>query len=387
MNFRKSLIYLILILLASCSVRHPFTQLSSNEQCETLYKKRMKSDRISRPKKLNRNSVKARPSRTIFSQSQPLMEETQKMQIETSLVPDEVQQPKPINLADRSKVSFPGRDKEVNNESGLTMSSNPQTYSKEIAKPAKVKKWKLSHAPALVALSSLIALAGLKLFRAKLKSVSLWAAKNPKTSRGIIATSQVLTGGAAFLTGGILYDQGFLIADAVSPIALACAASATVFYPLRNTVASYVRRKSHDVALYGAGTVLALSVGNSQVVPNTFPSLRQPIAKVQSLTHEKIDSFSITMKPSQLPQKEPQKYVGLKVLLTLLTIFAFAALASLVAALSCSLSCNGAGALAVVVLFGGLYLAVIGAAAVIRKIWGLKRKKNKATAVSPETRF
>jgi hypothetical protein len=134
-----------------------------------------------------------------------------------------------------------------------------------------------------------------------------------------------------------------------------------------------------DALLFTSGAVMMMSAGNQYEVKQE----KIPTQAFHSFVNNtQSNEWHLVKKEISVPkikkQDDPkQKSKGDKVGLTIAASLAFLGLLYLLSALSCSLSCSGMEGLAVIVGLGGLVGLIIGFVAVIKSIFGKKRKKGK----------
>ena len=243
-----------------------------------------------------------------------------------------------------------------------------------------------------------------------MKKISYWAKKHKSQARIIIVASFIFLNTLAFFTGhflnqlGVLFPSGFLLSCFfIFLIAL-------IVYPLKkqkgtrfNSSAYYHLQKSCDFVL--AASTFCMMVYLSNRPENLFqfyPQLKAFVitspSKNSTVKHYKsISDFYTSLmdgKGNSLKWKERKKLLkeqvreikkdnntskGEKTALIILSALVAAGLLFLVAGLSCSLSCAGSDAAAVIVGIGGTALVIFLLVLAIRAINGKKRKGKMAT--------
>lgn len=244
-----------------------------------------------------------------------------------------------------------------------------------------------------------------------MKELSKWAKINPKSSRIIIAFSHLLVVINAVCFGILLFicnwgESKWLLAVIANLFFISY-----IFYPEKNEkknqyIPSYVRQKVHDFSLViFYSVVITFGVNNFLMQNNNDNNLvRQPTAefivykpKSENQTSDrKKPKFEVKENNKELRKQIKDEFqelkielkrqndkggvIGLKILLTLLTIGVALLLVYLIAALSCSLSCSGQEGLAFVVLilgWGGIiWLGIIAIKNIFRKIGKRKNVSN-----------
>lgn len=233
-----------------------------------------------------------------------------------------------------------------------------------------------------------------------MKKLSHWAAVHPIKARWLIGVSQITLILLAFFSACLLFlfdaksSEGLLVLFTV----IFCLA--LTFYPKGSALQGrlkylYIQQKIHDLTLL-LSCFLVLTFGVLAGLNNNDQSVGYSQARVQLINYTQGLDYTKQLKRSSrtgkwkqikqfrknlkqelkqlkktFKQQETKQREGLKVLLTLLTIAVVIGLGLFVAALSCSVSCNGMGGLAVVILvigWGGL---------IWLGIWTIKKIMNK----------
>jgi hypothetical protein len=230
-----------------------------------------------------------------------------------------------------------------------------------------------------------------------MRHISLWAKNHVIQARVYIAILKVLLIALAIFTGNNLKEFGIEISYGVCLAFVGIFAIAVLFYPKHR---SYVRQKSCDYAIIVATFAMLASIINrdqlfisaisatantpSSVITNDPPSAEQIL---NSLKYR--DKKSLTRQEKRILKRElkhqlkvyakatfqGKKDEGSKALLIILAVIGALGLAYCVAALSCSLSCNGAEGAAVVVAILGTILVIGLLILVIRRIVRGPRRK------------
>lgn len=242
-----------------------------------------------------------------------------------------------------------------------------------------------------------------------MKQLSLWAKSNPWKARLIIIISHLLIVLLAWFTGSEIYGLSDELPGYLKIIFVLVFVIAAFSYPFKKSQAaySYAKQKTCDFLLalstFGMVTGIAasgeISFGSLSPLYASTPSAinnnkKDPTAEqiLESLKYR--DKSSLTRVEKRILKNEFKKQLkvwtlakisgnkeeGGKAGLLILAIVAAVGLFFLVASLSCSLSCNGSDAAAIVVLLLGTAAIVLGLLAVIRSI--NKKKRNK---IEPKT--
>lgn len=218
-----------------------------------------------------------------------------------------------------------------------------------------------------------------------MKKLSHWAAAHPVLSRWMIALMHVALFFIARLIGAALYIFSVPVPFALILIFSALFSMAFIFYPEKGAEDSwfkntYLRQKSHDFALIFSAVLVLGMASQSKLVRLEAVQLTSARAQLINYTYGieglnntvQVDKPSKGVRYKQFKQKlrkdlkelkkswkqtETNQRTWIKVVLFLLLLLVVVGLGLLVAALSCSLSCNGMDGLAVIVLvvgWGGL---------------------------------
>lgn len=247
-----------------------------------------------------------------------------------------------------------------------------------------------------------------------MKKISVWGKHHPRASRIVIVVSFIVLTMLGFTTGLLLRDAGIYLPLAVLLFFACLYATGFLAYPFKNkngkyrmTASHYVRQKTCDILLAASTFLMIVYLGNhketlfryslpfNQAMASNTP--RDSTVK----TYKSIGAFNISMKDANgklHTWKERKKLLkeqvraiknasgisnGAKTALIILSVLVALGLIILVAALACSLSCNGSEAAAVIVGVGGTGLVIFLLIVVIRSILGKKRNKNKPVETRP----
>jgi hypothetical protein len=249
-----------------------------------------------------------------------------------------------------------------------------------------------------------------------MKKLSAWAKSNPWKARIIIIVSHLILWVLAWNTGTGLLAQNILLPDSFLLVSLIVFLAAALFYPLKRnrTIANrnvfYKKQKLSDFLLAASTFSMILCIANvndisvlsvapaSGSIASTVPrhNTNQPTAAEILASLKDRDKSTLTRTEKRILKKEfkvqLKKYVKAKLAgdkkaagdtgLIILTIIAAVGLLYLVAALSCSLSCNGSDGAALVVALVGTAAVVFGVVMIIRGI--NKRYREKKESMIPE---
>lgn len=232
--------------------------------------------------------------------------------------------------------------------------------------------------------------------------ISVWARKHIHASRAIIIFIKVLLAILAFLISDILVQEGIRLPAAVPLLAIIIFVISVLCYPPKRTTnknfySSFTFRKTCDFALGAATFVMLICLVRQTPVQGTFYPFNtayaasgtlikqhsNPAAEeiLQSLKNGR-DKNTLTRKEKKILKQEFKKQVKTWVVasvtgdkeekgnagLIILAIIGALGLLYLLAALVCSLSCNGADGAAIAVGIIGTAAIVWGLIALIRRI-------------------
>ena len=239
-----------------------------------------------------------------------------------------------------------------------------------------------------------------------MKHLSIWAKKNPWLARLIIVVSHILILLLAWFTGNEIAGLSDVLPAFLKIVFLLVFIIAAFSYPVKkdhsnNKLYSYAKQKTCDFLLalstFGmvTGIVASGEISFGSLSP-LYASTPSAINKNKNPTAEEIlaslkyrDKNSLTRVEKRILKTEFKRQLKIWTLakisgnkeegsnagLVILAIIGAVGLFYLVAALSCSLSCNGSDAAAVVVLLLGTAAIVLGLLAVLRSIKRKRRKK------------
>ncbi|HUS01783.1 MAG TPA: hypothetical protein VMY77_08655 [Chitinophagaceae bacterium] len=243
-----------------------------------------------------------------------------------------------------------------------------------------------------------------------MKKISGWARDHIWQARLIIVVIYILLNVIGIFTGKLLREvdvilpQGYLIGCLIFTIAL------WTWYPDKNSKsvsAPYVRRKLFDFSLAAVTYLMILFAGNNwdHLFINSESAKASKIIRIprDSVTTNNIliKDFITSIKNmdvSKLSQKEKIRLIKKqikqvkqdnntsksdKTLLIVLSVLVALILLYGLAALSCSISCGGSEALAIVVALAGTFLIIFFLVKIIKRI-NNPRPKNKEENKMPE---
>jgi len=242
-----------------------------------------------------------------------------------------------------------------------------------------------------------------------MKKISVWAKHHPWTARIIIVVSFILLNVLGFTTGLLLHDSGIYLPLAVLLFFACLYATGFIAYPFKTKngkyrlgASRYVRQKTCDILLAGSTYLMIVYCGNHKEILfrysipfNRALASNTILPKDSTLkTYKSIAAFKSSIKDvnGKLHSwKERKKLLkeqvsgikkandlsdGAKTALIILSVLLALGLIYVVAALACTLSCDGSEVAAVVVGIGGTGLVIFLLILVIRSILGKKRHKN-----------
>ncbi len=246
-----------------------------------------------------------------------------------------------------------------------------------------------------------------------MRKISLWAKHNILVARLLLASSHIALVLIACFFGLTLLDNGIFLTPTFLYISLAVWIIAVITYPsgvMKRVlkVKFYQRQKTNDFFI-ALGTVLIICYSTNTEFLSTSNSTNIYASSVTEFSHDPIDptaavilaslefrdKSTLTKKEKRILKKEFKSQLGIyikakvtgdedtagKAGLIILTIVVALGLLYLVAALACSLSCNGMDGAAIAVALIGTVGVVWATIAVIRRINHGPRKKNREPMV------
>lgn len=238
-----------------------------------------------------------------------------------------------------------------------------------------------------------------------MRNLSYWAKHHPVYARIIIVVSRCVLAAIAYFLGWQLlqFDIGLSPLWIYFFILLFFVTGAT--YPQARNWENYKSRKFYDLVIASCGFFIVLCLANQLNKPFTLYQNAQATVSVEPSLYknaeakklleqfQKGEKTKFTAKEKRIIKREfkyqlgqyvKAKVLGKKatadqVLLIILACIAAVGLLYLLAALSCTIACNGADALAIVVFVAGTAAIVWGLIRIIRSI---SRKRRKAETQS-----
>lgn len=216
-----------------------------------------------------------------------------------------------------------------------------------------------------------------------MKTMAYWAAAHPLQARWSIAGLQVSLGLLAITQGYLLWQMDWLLSPAIIYTAVSALAFAIFVYPFADSPrlawwSHFGRRKTGDFLLAAVAyiMVLQLSIAGYDYLSRPVEVTGQAEFMVHSRTSTikkgfvyKLKALKNTIREHLADERTPVSFW--QILLLLLSIVVAFYLLYIVAALSCSISCNGSTALATVVLVLGsaavIFLLILGIKAIFKK--------------------
>lgn len=403
-SYKLTFLCLPVLMLASCatpgSVQNEYAKIPKlNEQCEVLSKKReplrIKGKRLS--KKINRNNF-AR----IQSQSVPFQKTSQHaILFVDSLTPVNLIpkfNPDELGMSNTQKSVLTINFKPISKINSLTQPTQvynkpqreiPESHSDStVIQPEKYDQaGSKSNLIPIVIGSGMLTMLLLGMAGKQSKKISLWASKNPWKTRGILASAHLIATVSALSIGFHLSTDGVVISEGAKYLALSAILASVCLYPSLSAT-NYFQRKVYDSVLITSGMVMMVYAGNNYTIkPSPSVNTVYSIANhtTENLWHvvkRDIPNTKIQEKEQEPPKK---RSTAGKIILTILAVGALAGLGYLLAALSCQIACSGSEALAAVVAIGGGLGLVIGFIAVIKSIFGKRKRKQKKPELETHT--
>jgi hypothetical protein len=234
-----------------------------------------------------------------------------------------------------------------------------------------------------------------------MRKLSLWGRNNPIKARLIIIISHIILFILAWFTGNELLSIGINLPGYLKYLIVFVSLLAFITYPSAKRkseykiVSYYTRQKTCDFlfALTFFGLIVCLTVSDENIstfFPDISASTSSSVEKnktkptaaeiLTSLEHR--DKSTLTRSEKRILKKDFKKQIGIYVktkitgekeksdqtLLIILAIIAALGIFLVVAALACSLGCNGSGTGAIAVAVLGTAAVVFGLIVVIRAI-------------------
>lgn len=233
-----------------------------------------------------------------------------------------------------------------------------------------------------------------------MRKLSLWAKHHPASARIIIIISRCLLVLLGYYVGTQLLRSGTTLSPLWIYFFIAVFFITAAFYPSGRSSKMYARRKCSDLIVASCGFFVIVCISNQLDRPFSVyegayaaktiePSLyKNPQAKKLLEQYQSGEKKTFTAKEKRIIKNEfkyqlgqyakakitGNKKAGDEIALIILACIAAAGLFFLLAALACSISCNGSDAAAVVVMVVGTAAIVFGLVMLIRSINRKKRK-------------
>jgi hypothetical protein len=221
-----------------------------------------------------------------------------------------------------------------------------------------------------------------------MKQLSYWAKVNPQIARIFIILIYILINIAGLIAGSLLWASGIQLKGSFMFVLAVTVVSLYVIYPKK---AVYYKRKIFH-GLMAVCTFLIITVfGNQLHSPNPqifFVNTTQAVTHIANIDKHNIHEPTNIKKEKRLQKKEARslwkklaakddRSKAAKIFLIVLTVIIALGLLYLLAALSCTIACSGAEALAVLVAIAGTFGIVFGSIRIIQHILGKERKKKR----------
>lgn len=238
-----------------------------------------------------------------------------------------------------------------------------------------------------------------------MKIISLWAKNNVWNARILICIIYILLNVIGICTGELLREINIQLPETVLPLCLIFTAILAFGYPAKNNgskgtciLSNYAHRKIFDFLLGLITFILICYTGNNR--EHLFAKVESVSASIvypdyhdtTLLRHPLITNFIQNLKTpetKQLSQRSKFKLIKKQVktirhatslsdndktILIILSVLIALGLLFLLAGASCSLSCSGSEALAVIVLVGGSFLIIFFLIRIIKQIRHPRKK-------------
>ncbi len=222
-----------------------------------------------------------------------------------------------------------------------------------------------------------------------MKHISIWAKQNRTAARCILVFLYLPLNILAIYNGMLLSDIGLQLGSAFLYITVLCT---LLLFLFDQGNASYSRRKSMHFLMAVCTYFFVLFAGNQVNTPKPqFPFFETVNAVEQVPLLSKVNNREAgNFKPSFKQHKKEWRKIArsrteenpkwVKILLTVLLVVIAAGLMYVLAALACTIACNGSEALAWIVFLAGSAGIIFAAVRTIQWIFGRKRKKRKQKA-------
>ncbi len=244
-----------------------------------------------------------------------------------------------------------------------------------------------------------------------MKRISAWAKHHSLAARICITVIKIILVWMAWVTGNGLQELNLYIPGEICAIVALVLLLIVLLYPSNKTGRtgqnrSYAFRKSCDFMLSACSFLLIVTIVNTGFLVGQTSSSYASTTALSSLdkrpTAEEIlqslktrDKHSLTRQEKRILKKEfnqqlknyikakitRKKEAADKALLIMLTIIGAVGLMYLLAALVCTLSCNGAEAAAVILAIIGAAGIIVGTVLIINRISNPRRRRIKNTSL------
>lgn len=374
------LITCIFTMLIGCRVHSGHTLQSSREQCQILAKKRVHQANLSprlKHKRTSRQLVAKQNTRALALDSVVALQESR---VAAHGLPDAT-----------PAVSEPTADTSFHNEKPLPekrvkVEAAYNHYVTHDAAPRLIQRQSdqaYTSLPLIIGLSGVMCLIFFHVYPRVAYRMAAWGKENPRKARGILFAGHSSIIALAFMMGRDAYAEGLIAPSDTLPLFTAITFAAAVTYPMRGQAwfglqNNFRIRKSYDIVLCTAGTILMMLAGNQNPEIPILLAKENPPFFSQVKTQASSLAKATETKPIYIKTGKP-KSTGTKVLLTVITAVAFTVLIQLVGSLACNISCSGNVVLGNVIFIAGgaalITLLVITLRGIYRKDRGDGAKK------------
>jgi hypothetical protein len=242
--------------------------------------------------------------------------------------------------------------------------------------------------PALL-IGGLLGILSINMFHAQARAMARWSKENKLKARSTLVVLKTATVIGYTLLGAELYNSGYAIPEFVRITSLGALGVALAFYPSRYFPSGapafgFIERKVYDASIFTAGAIIMLYAGNRYDV--NLQTLQAPSTTVAHITVPRgiaPQSQEVSIVKREFKQqlktfaKDPPKAItkGEKIVLTVLLILLGIAVTFGVAALACTIACNGSEIAGFVIGAGGAGVIAWGLTAAIRSVHRRPTKK------------
>lgn len=222
-----------------------------------------------------------------------------------------------------------------------------------------------------------------------MKQLSYWAKANHHRARFLIILIYILINIAGLIVGSLLWESGIQLKEAFMLVLAVAVVLLYVIYPKK---ATYYKRKLFHGFMAVCTFLIITFFGNQLHNSDSnvfFVNTTKAVTHIANIEQPKTHDPSNIKKEKRLQKKEARSFwkklaakndrsKAAKILLIVLTVVVALGLLYVLAALSCTIACSGAEALAVLVALAGTFGIVFGAIRIIQHILGKERKKKRA---------